>query len=38
MSIGDHLIGVVTKMPIFTYIFKRWLVNIDLLEEKEKEL
>ena len=38
MSIGDHLIGVVTKMPIFTYIFKRWLVNIDLLEEIEKEL
>lgn len=35
MSIGDTRIGVVTKLPVFTYIFKRWLKKIHILEEKE---
>lgn len=34
MSIGEKQIGVVSKLPIFTNIFKRWLKKINLLEEK----
>lgn len=37
MMIGNTRIGVVTKLPVISYIIRRWLSHLDLLDDEDKD-
>lgn len=36
MNIGNNRIGVVTKLPVISYIIRRWLNHLGLLEDEDE--
>ena len=36
MNIGNNRIGVVTKLPVISYIIRRWLSHLGLLEDEDE--